>query len=64
MQWAVDHGAQVTNNSYGSPEDPGVTVQQAFANAEAAGLLHVAAALKHQFVDHDGLLYRMRPGRR
>ena len=27
-------------------------------------LLHVAAALKHQFVDHDGLLYRMLPGRR
>ena len=23
MQWAVDHGAQVTNNSYGSSEDPG-----------------------------------------
>jgi cytochrome b561 len=26
-------------------------------------LLHVAAALKHHFVDHDGLLHRMRPGR-
>ena len=26
-------------------------------------LLHVAAALKHQFVDHDGLLTRMRFGR-
>jgi cytochrome b561 len=26
-------------------------------------LLHVAAALKHQFVDHDGLLARMRPHR-
>ncbi len=26
-------------------------------------LLHVAAALKHRFVDHDGLLARMRPGR-
>lgn len=25
--------------------------------------LHVAAALKHQFVDRDGLLARMRPGR-
>jgi subtilisin family serine protease len=44
MQWAVDHGAQVTNHSYGSTEDPGVTVLQAFANAEAEGLLHVAAA--------------------
>ncbi len=27
-------------------------------------LLHVAAALKHHFVDGDGLLARMRPGRR
>ena len=27
-------------------------------------LLHVAAALKHQFIDRDGLLARMRPGRR
>jgi len=26
-------------------------------------LLHVAAALKHQFIDRDGLLDRMRPGR-
>lgn len=26
-------------------------------------LLHVAGALKHQFVDKDGLLERMRPGR-
>jgi cytochrome b561 len=27
-------------------------------------MLHVAAALKHQFIDRDGLLDRMRPGRR
>lgn len=27
-------------------------------------LLHVAAALKHHFIDRDGLLARMRPGRR
>ena len=26
-------------------------------------VLHVAAALKHQFIDRDGLLDRMRPGR-
>jgi cytochrome b561 len=31
-----------------------------------AGLvaLHVAAAVKHQFIDRDGLLQRMRPGSR
>lgn len=34
----------------------------AFALA-ALVLLHVAAALKHHFVDRDGLLQRMRPGR-
>lgn len=26
-------------------------------------VMHVAAGLKHQFIDHDGLLRRMRPGR-
>lgn len=26
-------------------------------------VLHIAAALKHQFIDRDGLLTRMRPGR-
>jgi subtilisin len=44
LQWAVDNGVQVTNNSYGSSQDPGDIVRQAFDNAEAAGLLHVAAA--------------------
>ncbi|MFT4195107.1 cytochrome b [Ottowia sp.] len=34
----------------------------AFALA-ALVLLHVAAALKHHFIDRDGLLGRMRPGR-
>ncbi|MHB1409760.1 MAG: cytochrome b, partial [Acidovorax defluvii] len=27
-------------------------------------LVHVAAALKHQFFDRDGLMLRMLPGRR
>ncbi len=34
------------------------------ASLAALVLLHVAAALKHQFVDRDGLLARMCPGRR
>ena len=34
----------------------------AFALMGLVGL-HVAAALKHQFIDRDGLLARMRPGR-
>jgi hypothetical protein len=44
LQWAVDHGIQVTNNSYGSAQSPGLAVQTAFDNAAAAGMLHVAAA--------------------
>jgi len=44
LQWAVDNGIQVTNNSYGSSGDPGETVKAAFDNAYAAGVLHIAAA--------------------
>ncbi len=44
LQWAVDNGVQVTNNSYGSGTNPGGTVQAAFDNSAAAGILHVAAA--------------------
>ena len=44
LQWAVDNGMQVTNNSYGSSGDPGATVKQAFDNAYAAGILNVCAA--------------------
>jgi subtilisin len=44
LQWAVDNGMQVTNNSYGSSGDPGQTVKDAFDAAYAAGLLNVAAA--------------------
>jgi len=44
VQWAVDHGIQVTNNSYGSSGNPGSIVKAAFDNAEAAGIFHAAAA--------------------
>jgi subtilisin len=44
LQWAVDHGIQITNNSYGSSQDPGSTLREAFDNAAAAGMLHIAAA--------------------
>ena len=44
LQWAVDNGIQVTNNSYGSSLNPGVTVKNAFNNSAALGILHVAAA--------------------
>jgi subtilisin family serine protease len=44
IQWSVDNGIQVTNNSYGSLSNPGAFVQSAFDNAYDAGVLHVAAA--------------------
>ncbi|GAI75932.1 unnamed protein product, partial [marine sediment metagenome] len=45
IQWAVDNGMQVTNNSYGSSGDPGELVKAAFDAAYYTyGVLHVAAA--------------------
>ena len=44
IQWATDNGVQVTNNSYGGSGYPGSTVQAAFDNSYAAGVLHVASA--------------------
>jgi subtilisin len=44
LQWAVDHGIQITNSSFGSSQNPGSTLQAAYDNAAAAGVLHVAAA--------------------
>jgi len=44
LEWTVDNGIQVTNNSYGSSGDPGATVKAAFDNAYAAGVIHIAAA--------------------
>ena len=44
LEWAAERGIQVANHSYGSSTDPGTLVAQAFANAAAGGMLHVAAA--------------------
>jgi subtilisin family serine protease len=49
LDWLVQYkamygGRYVTNHSYGSSLDPGITVFKAFAKAYAAGILHVAAA--------------------
>ena len=51
LQWVVDHNEplqdsakiRITNNSYGSSQNPGGIVQAAFDNSAAAGVLHVAA---------------------
>ena len=44
LQWAAKNSIEVTNNSYGSDQNPGGTVQAAFDNSAAVGVLHVAAA--------------------
>ena len=44
LERAVTDGVQVTNNSYGSSSDPGITVKAAYDNAYAAGVLHIGAA--------------------
>ena len=44
LEWCVLHNIHLTNNSYGSSQDPGTIVAAAFNNAEAAGILNIAAA--------------------
>ena len=44
LEWAVNNGMQVTNNSYGSSGYPGLLVELMFATAEAAGIVNVCAA--------------------
>ncbi|MGC9346751.1 MAG: S8 family peptidase, partial [Anaerolineae bacterium] len=44
LEWAVDHGVEIANLSLGWDRDPGITVETAFSNAEAAGMVIVAAA--------------------
>lgn len=44
LEWAVENGINITNNSYGSSGDPGSLVKQAFDNSYQKGVLHVAAA--------------------
>lgn len=44
IQWCVQNGIHVTNNSYGGTSNPGSTVQQAYDNAYAAGVVMVASA--------------------
>ena len=44
LDWAVTHGMQVVNLSLGSSRNPGTAVKTAFDNAEAKGIVIVAAA--------------------
>jgi subtilisin len=44
LQACIEDGGQVTNSSFGAQSDPGPTVKAAYDNAEAMGLVHVAAA--------------------
>ena len=44
VQWVVDNGIKITNNSYGSGSNPGSIVEAAYVNSAAAGVLHIASA--------------------
>jgi subtilisin len=44
LEWAVDHHMQIANESFGTSEDPGMIVRDAFQNANDAGLLSIVAA--------------------
>jgi len=44
LQACISAGGQVTNNSFGTQSDPGPDIKAAYDNAEAMGLVNVAAA--------------------
>lgn len=44
LDWCVDNGVDVANFSLGSSSHPGRTVERAFENAAASGLLMIASA--------------------
>jgi subtilisin len=44
LQACIDAGGQVTNSSFGTQTDPGLTIKAAYDNAAAVGLVNVAAA--------------------
>ena len=44
LEWCADNGIQITNNSFGSSGDPGLTVRQAYDNSYGQGVLHVGSA--------------------
>ena len=54
LEWCVDNGIQITNNSFGSSTDPGITVRQAYDNAYTADILHVASAGNSGTIDGSG----------
>ena len=54
LQWAAENGIEVTNNSYGTGDDPGDLFRSAFDNSANAGILHVCAAGNY---NSDGVIY-------
>ena len=45
LEWCVDNGIQVTNNSYGSTTDAGISVKNAFDNAYYKyGIINISSA--------------------
>ncbi|MBT3412916.1 MAG: S8 family serine peptidase [Candidatus Jacksonbacteria bacterium] len=44
LEWAMANGIHITNLSFGTVLDPGSTVEQAFFDSNAAGILNIGAA--------------------
>ena len=44
LEWASERGIHITNHSYGTVLDPGITVEEAFRTTEEGGMLHIAAS--------------------
>ncbi|MFC1550359.1 S8 family serine peptidase [Candidatus Neomarinimicrobiota bacterium] len=44
LEWAKDNGIKIINHSYGSASYPGLSVEEAFENANSNGIFSVAAA--------------------
>ncbi len=44
LEWSIDNGMHITNNSYGTDTYPGTLLEEAFKKAESSGILNIAAA--------------------
>jgi subtilisin family serine protease len=59
LQWAVDNGIKITNNSYGRSGDSGTLVTAVSDSSYAAGVLHTVSAGNSGRVRGDSTLRTM-----
>lgn len=58
LEWATDNRTQVTNNSYGTLDNPGITFEAAFYASATAGIIHVCASGNYS---DQGVIWRPTP---